>query len=126
MSKVYIVAYDENSKYADSLGQWYDYKSTLPNAKRIKKGDVFLLYSTSKSRGDSGIFAVAIIEDIAVSMVNGIAYKTAIFKSYKELNLVSIKSADGIDYRLNIQHSMSSVKCELLPELLIKVLKNGK
>ena len=51
-SKIYIAAYNPESKYEDKINCVYNYRADLPNAKQIKKGDLLIFYNTKKSSRD--------------------------------------------------------------------------
>lgn len=125
-SKIYIAAYNPESKYEDKINCVYNYRADLPNAKQIKKGDLLIFYNTKKSSRDYGIFSFAIIHKIIDTVYSGKHHKSAIYNQHVELTLMSLKSNTGEDYRENIQHSMSRVKPTLETELLFNILNSIK
>ena len=124
--KIYIAAYNPESKYEDKINCVYNYRADLPNAKQIKKGDLLIFYNTKKSSRDYGIFSFAIIHQIVDTVYSGKHHKSAVYNHHVELTLLSMKSITGEDYRENIQHSMSRIKPALETELLLNILKSIK
>ena len=125
-SKVYIAAYNPDSKYEDKIDCVYNYRADLPNAKQINEGDLLVSYNTKKSSRDYGMFSYAIVHKIIDTVFSGKRHKSAVYNHYIELSLLSLKSNSGEDYRENIQHSMSRIKPALEKELLLNILKSIK
>ena len=112
MTRVWIVAQKEKSRYKDVEGESYEYPASIPNGKQIKKGD-YLICSRTKQEATDGkrIIGVGRVEIIhsETDSFTGKEMRTADYGWYRDLpNGFSFEDIGG-DPRLNSQHSISSI-----------------
>lgn len=106
MGKSWIVIQKPDSQYSDEEGMCYNYPTSIPNGRRIKKGDYLICSLTSKLAKDGKrIFGIGRIKDIVKKGGNAVAF----YGWYKVFDTPFTYDQIGGDPRVNIQHSMNPI-----------------
>lgn len=125
---IFIVNQNPGSKYEDKEGLEYEYPTSIPNGKNIKKGDI-LIFNLSKKVanslkfGDATISGIARVKDITKFQKNNRQMAKVTYLWYKRFNKnISFKDIGG-DIRNNKNNSINRIPFELNFELLLELLK---
>lgn len=125
---IFIVNQNPSSKYDDKEGLEYEYPTSIPNGKNIKKGDI-LIFNLSKKVainlkfGNATISGIARVKDITKFQKNNRQMAKVSYLWYKRFNKnISFEEIGG-DIRNNKNNSINRIPFELNYELLLELLK---
>lgn len=118
MGKSWIVIQKPDSQYSDEEGVCYNYPTSIPNGRRVKKGDYLICSLTKKLAEDSKrIFGIGRIREIVKKGGSATAY----YGWYKVFNQPFTYDEIGGDPRVNIQHSMNPIQTDR-EEMVLDIL----
>ena len=125
---LFIDNQNPKSKYDDKEGMEYEYPTSIPNGKNIKKGDI-LIFNLSKKvaislkLGNATISGIARVKDVTQFQKNRKRMAIASYLWYKKFNQnISFEEIGG-DLRNNKNNSINRIPFELSFELLLELLK---
>jgi hypothetical protein len=125
---IFIVNQNPDSKYDDKEGIAYDFPLSIPNARQIKPGDIFI-FNLSKNVArklkllDRTITGIAKVGDIKTYYSDGIEKAKASYLWYRKFeNSVSPDEIGG-DYRNNKNNSINRISEDYKLSVLIELLK---
>ena len=116
---VFFVIQKPESIYDDQEGNFYDYKTSLPNGKQIQEGDWLILSLTNKtSKFGKKIIGIGQIETIDYRRVGQDTFATANYSRFKQFKTPLTYETIGGDPRINKQHAMNRVNEEVGEKVL--------
>jgi hypothetical protein len=126
---IFIVNQNPSSKYDDKEGIAYDYPSSIPNAKQIRRGDIFIFnmakkYARELKLDDRTLFGIAKVGDInEYNNNNGDKMIKATYLWYKRFENNISPDEIGGDYRNNQTNSINRIGDRYKISVLIELLK---
>lgn len=134
MQNVYFVFQKPESAYHDLPFERYDYPVSIPNGRKLKIGDLVIFDLTSKGaqkvngNKEKRITGFGVIGDIFDYQSDNDEHRRIATYSwhYKFPKAMSFNDFGGDLIKLNAQHSISSVRSELVVGFLIKLLNSVK
>ena len=125
---IFIVNQNPSSKYEDKEGLEYEYPTSIPNGKNIKKGDI-LIFNLSKKVavslkfGNATLSGIARVKNVTIFQKNKRQMAKVSYLWYKKFNRNISFDEIGGDIRNNKNNSINRVPFELNFELLLELLK---